>query len=167
VDEVRVVYRKFDGALHWHLTMRRLGDDEHGVWLGAPPGLLARRGDDPPIRAEHAYVMLFPRDVWWTAAFYAPPASNELYCDITTPPQWPHAGEVTMIDLDLDVIRDRDGGRVVLLDEDEFADHQARYSYPPDVVDRARQAAAWLRAALSDGTEPFSSRYRVWLAQVQ
>ena len=33
-----------------------------------------------------------------------------------------------MVDLDLDVIRMRDGG--ILDDEDEFAEHQVRYGYP-------------------------------------
>ena len=34
--EVRVVYTKYDGSLHWHMSMRYLGEDEHGIWLGAP-----------------------------------------------------------------------------------------------------------------------------------
>ena len=36
-----------------------------------------------------------------------------------------------MVDLDLDVIRMRDG-RIILDDEDEFEEHQVRYAYPPD-----------------------------------
>jgi hypothetical protein len=35
VAEVLVSVRKFDGRLHWHHPMVRLGEDEHGVWLGA------------------------------------------------------------------------------------------------------------------------------------
>ena len=31
--DVRVVYRKHDGSLHWHLMTRWLGEDEHGVAL--------------------------------------------------------------------------------------------------------------------------------------
>lgn len=29
------MYTKYDGRLHWHQTMLYLGEDEHGVWLGA------------------------------------------------------------------------------------------------------------------------------------
>jgi hypothetical protein len=29
-----VTFRKFHGRSHWHTTLRRLGQDEHGVWLG-------------------------------------------------------------------------------------------------------------------------------------
>jgi hypothetical protein len=33
--DVRVVFRRYDGSLHWHNTMKRLGEDSHGIWLGA------------------------------------------------------------------------------------------------------------------------------------
>ena len=35
--DVRLVFTKYDGSLHWHQTMKYLGDDEHGIWLGAEP----------------------------------------------------------------------------------------------------------------------------------
>jgi protein associated with RNAse G/E len=166
-DQVRVVYTKFDGSLHWHQTMTRLGEDRHGVWLGAPPGIIARKGHDgPPVVIEQAHVLLFPRDAWWTAVFNGLPNRIEIYCDITGPITWPHDGEVTMVDLDLDVARLRADGRVELWDEDEFAEHQLRYAYPPDVIRRASEAAAWLYAALGDGTEPFATDYKSWLARV-
>ena len=71
-----------------------------------------------------------------------------------------------MVDLDLDVIRLRADQQVLLLDEDEFAEHQVRYGYPADVISEAEQAAAWLRHAISSGAEPFASQYRSWLDQV-
>jgi uncharacterized protein len=108
--------------------------------------------------------MLFPYAGWWTAVFNGPPAEAEIYCDIATPPQWPHPGEVTMIDLDLDVCRRRADQSVALLDEDEFAQHRSRYDYPHDVVAHATDAAAWLYEALSNGTEPFAGPYHQWLA---
>ncbi len=161
-EDVRIVYRKYDGSLHWHMTMIWLGEDEHGVWTGAHAPNEWRKGDDPPVLSEHAQVMLFPHDAWWTASFNADPARTEIYCDITTPVRWPSPGEVTMIDLDLDVCRRRDG-EVVLLDEDEFAEHQVRYGYPADVIAESERAAAWLQVALSDGREPFAEVYRSYL----
>jgi hypothetical protein len=163
--EVRVIYRKYDGSLHWHQTMRRLGEDQHGVWIGSPAPTVLRKGDGPLVTLEYASVMLFPRDAWWTAAFNDAPASTEIYCDITTQARWPSPDEVTMIDLDLDVSRKRDG-TVELLDEDEFAEHQVTYGYPAEVISEAQRSARWLQAALADGSEPFASTYQSYLALV-
>lgn len=166
-DSVRVVYTKYDGSLHWHQTMHRLGEDRHGTWLGAPPGIIARKGaDGPDVIVKQPHVMLFPQDAWWTAVFNGEPARLEIYCDITTPVRWPHPGEVTMVDMDLDVGRVREDGRVELYDEDEFAEHQVRYAYPEDAIRQASDAAAWLYTALGDGTQPFASSYQYWLSQV-
>jgi uncharacterized protein len=164
-DDVSVVFRKYDGSLHWHMTMRRLGEDGHGVWLGAQAGASAQRADEPPITFGFAHVQLLPRDAWWTAVFNAPPSRTEIYCDVTTPPTWPSPNEVTMIDLDLDVIRRRTG-LVEVDDEDEFAEHQVTYGYPIGVVAKATEVTRWLTGALSDSTEPFASAYREWLSKV-
>jgi hypothetical protein len=161
---MRVIYRKYDGRLHWHQEASWLGEDEHGVWLGAPPDTPARRGHEPPVVHPQAHVLLFPRTAWWTAVFNAEPVRTEIYCDITTVPVW-QDDEVTMVDLDLDVRRRRDG-TVEVLDEDEFELHRERYGYPDDVVAPARAAAEWLRGALSGKTEPFAGGYRRWLAMV-
>ena len=48
------------------------------------------------------------------------------------PSHWPHEGEVTTVDLDLDVCRRRQDGSVFMDDEDEFASNQRRYDYPRD-----------------------------------
>ena len=69
-----------------------------------------------------------------------------------------------MADLDLDVSRTRSGA-IVLLDEDEFAEHQLRYGYPAEVIAAAERTAAWLRTALDD-REPFDHGYRAYLAAV-
>jgi uncharacterized protein len=165
--EVRVVYTKFDGSLHWHHTMRYLGEDEHGTWLGAAAGTPSQRGNEPHIAYfRQPSVELIPVGVWWTAAFTAAPENTEIYCDITSPPEWPEQDRVTMVDLDLDVLRLRANQQVLLVDEDEFAEHRVRYGYPPDVIRNAEQAAAWLQAAIGDGAEPFAGGYQRWLEKV-
>jgi uncharacterized protein len=164
---VRLVFTKYDGSLHWHQTMQYLGEDEHGTWLGARSGATAQRGNEPPIRFDAPSVQLIPAGQWWTAVFNGPPARVEVYCDIATPAQWRSPGEVTMIDLDLDVVRMRADRRVFVDDEDEFAEHQVRYGYPPDVISHAEQAAAWLLAAVTAGVEPFGSTSEAWLDKVR
>ena len=164
--DVRVRYTKYDGSLHWHFTMRYLGEDEHGVWLGAPAGSTTQRGAEPPITFDAPSVLLIPAGVWWTATFHGEPAYVDVYCDIGTPPQWRAADEVTMADLDLDVLRVREDGRVLIDDEDEFAEHQVRYQYPAEVISEAERATAWLVEVISAGAEPFASEYRGWLDKV-
>jgi uncharacterized protein len=165
--DVRLVFTKYDGSLHWHQTMLYLGEDEHGIWLGARPGSTAQRGSEPPVHFDGASVQLVPSGPWWTAVFNDPPSGAEVYCDISTPPQWASPDVVTMVDLDLDVVRLRRDGRVFVDDEDEFALHQVRYGYPPDVIAAAEEAAAWLLAAVSAGAEPFGSAAQAWLDKVR
>ncbi|MEU8058443.1 DUF402 domain-containing protein [Microbispora bryophytorum] len=164
MSEVRIIYRKYGGSLHWHHHARVLGEDEHGVWVGCPSGMIAQRGHERPTVFEFASVMLFPRDAWWTAAFNAPPHKAEIYCDITTVPVRGDA-QITMVDLDLDVLRMRDG-RLILDDEDEFAEHQVRYAYPEEIVRQAERSAAWLMKAVGGRTGPFDGAHDRWLSQV-
>jgi protein associated with RNAse G/E len=168
-DPVRVVYRKYDGTLHWNQVAWRLGEDEHGVWVGAPAGTPIRLGEQVREPAVAAHVFLFAPGAWWTATFNAPPHRTLIYCDITTVPAWSGNGnghgeisEVSMVDLDLDVRRRR-GGAVELLDEDEFALHRVHFGYPPEVAAAAQAAADWLVGALGERVEPFDTGFQHWL----
>lgn len=163
--DLRVIFRKHDGSLHWHLTMTWLAEDDHGVWAGTPRPTTMRKGNGPLVVLDYASIMLFPREAWWTAAFNASPAATEIYCDITTPVQWLSPDEVTMIDLDLDVLRMRDG-HIELVDEDEFAEHRVKFGYPAEVVAEAERSAAWLHAAITGNREPFATVYRSYLERV-
>lgn len=163
---VRVIYRKYDGSLHWHLELGRLGEDEYGVWLGAPAGSSAQRGDEPPVVFEQAYVMLVPGGAArWTLNCSAAPCWTELYLDITTPSRWIAPDTVEMIDMDLDVIRRFDGSAEIL-DEDEFAEHQVRYGYPRSEIEAAERTAANLLRAVQQFEEPFAEVGRAWLTRI-
>ncbi|MEV6967062.1 DUF402 domain-containing protein [Hamadaea sp. NPDC051192] len=156
MSDVRVLYRKFDGRLHWQTTLRRLGEDEHGVWLGSPPGGTWRRDGGPWVTVHGPRLMVAPRDRWWTARFNSESDSRTaVYCDVTAIPEWTAADELTIVDLDLDVIRLRTTGEVSLLDEDEFLLHTAKYAYPEAVVAAARSSASWLLSAVANFDEPF------------
>jgi protein associated with RNAse G/E len=98
--------------------------------------------------------------------FHPPPRTSEIYCDSTSPAAGEGDQAVDLIDLDLDVVRRRGSGRVELRDEDEFAVHRTSFGYPEEVVAPARAAATWLRTALANGTQPFASAYRPFLALV-
>lgn len=169
-EPVRSVYCKYDGSLHWHTTLLWLGEDQHGAWLGSPGGGVSRRGSEPSITLGYAYLTLVPRDAWWTAIFNAAGQERtEIYCDVTTVPEWHEDDEgprFTMIDLDLDVIRRRDG-EIVVDDEDEFRAHRVEMDYPPDVVAAAEASCRWLVAAMAADRSPFDvATYEPWLERI-
>lgn len=153
---VLVAYTKYDGSLHWHFTMRLLGRDEHGTWLGAPHGTPVQRGLEAPI-VSPAFALLIPDQGWHTAVWNAgavdSPFHYEVYVDVCTPARW-EPRRVTMVDLDLDVARTL-GGETRLLDEDEFSAHRDRFGYPPDLVVSARASAEAMFARVRDRAEPF------------
>ena len=162
---VQVVFLKYDGRPHRSYPARLLGEDDNGTWLGVAAGTPARVDGDRETLREEPYVLLVPAKAWWTAMFNAPPRRTEVYCDVTTPATWSGNREVTVVDLDLDVRRRR-WGDIERLDEDEFAEHQIRFGYPEHVVAEATAASRWLECALGDGSEPFATEFRPWLAQV-
>jgi uncharacterized protein len=162
-DVVRVDYRKFDGSPHRSYPALRLGEDEHGTWLGVPQDTFT----EATFKYEDPYVLLVPQQSWFTAMFNAPPRRTEVYCDIATPADWPAADHVRLVDLDLDVRRRRVTRSVELVDEDEFEEHRVRFGYPDEVVAQAWKAAHYLVRALSDGTEPFAGGYHDWLDLVR
>ncbi|MGI8900396.1 MAG: DUF402 domain-containing protein [Nocardioides sp.] len=157
-QDVRVVFSKWGRRPHWEFDALRLGQDEHGTWLGGPPGTrLTRPGAD--FVSPLGFVMLVPEDDAFVATFYAPGSTDlpqgwvEVYVDITTVPVW--AGStVSMVDLDLDVVRGRTG-RVWVDDEDEFADHRISFGYPRDVVRLARTTRDRVLEAVTSRRPPY------------
>jgi protein associated with RNAse G/E len=162
VDTVRIDFRKWNGQRHWQFVMRRLGEDEHGLWLWSPPGTAMQRGHEPVRRSTTVNLKLIPEDRWWTA-IWSYQRRAALYVDVVTPPTW-EGSVVTMVDIDLDVVRWADG-RVEVLDEDEFLEHQVEMEYPPRLVDTARATAAKLAVAVESRHEPFGAVGEKWLHQ--
>ncbi len=162
-DPVHIDFRKWPDKLHWQFTMRRLGEDEHGLWLWAPPGTPAQRGHEEPKSFRSTAIKLVTPDRWWTA-IWNHRSRHELYVDIATPVQW-DGDRATFIDLDLDVTRYRDSGDVAVLDEDEFDEHRVQYGYPPNIVDKARTATARVAIEVERRIEPFGEVAGNWMAR--
>lgn len=146
--------------------MTVLAFDSFGTWLGAAAGLTARRGIEPPTTITHPFVKLIGEGAWsaplWNAA-----GNIAVYVDIVRPATWSD-GQVTMVDLDLDVVQRRDGS-VYLDDEDEFIEHQRTLAYPAHLVEGARAAAARVMLDVERGAEPYGTagprRLAEWLAR--
>ncbi|MFE6555239.1 DUF402 domain-containing protein [Streptomyces sp. NPDC057746] len=160
---VLVDVRKYDGSLSAQWTATWLGEDEHGVWLSTAQGA-AVSSSMGGWTNRFTYVMLAPRDEWWTATFCADPGP-EMYIDVCTVPEWNADGTVLrVVDLDLDVVRLRNGVAYTK-DEDEFAEHQVSYGYPSWVSAKARETCEWLMEAVRRD-EPFVSVHRNWLGLI-
>jgi hypothetical protein len=155
-------FTKWDGRRHWRFSMEPLGSDRYGLWFGARAGILLRRGFEDPIVQPHDFVVLVPADGCWIASWNGPGETDiAVYVDVTSKPSvQPDA--VSAVDLDLDVVRLRDG-TINVLDEDEFAEHQVRYGYPAEVVAQARATAHDLVAGFASGKEPFATVGSTWL----
>jgi hypothetical protein len=163
-DPVRIEMTKWGERPHWHIPGRWLGRDEQGDWIGIPAGTrMVRPGRD--VLSEVDQVGLVPSDGddvgrGWLATFHAAPSHVWVYVDMTTPPIW-DGRTLRAVDLDLDVIRGRDGD-VVVDDEDEFADHQVELGYPPEIVALAEASRDRVRAAILDGDAPYDGCHEPW-----
>lgn len=169
---MRVQYLKHPDTPHWvHDPMVILGEDEWGLWLGATPDTWFTKGTegdphtDPPTHfsARRPTVQLIAPRSWWTL-IRNDGGRYPWYIDIIVPPAIDNE-TVTMVDLDLDVIRDVEG-RVFVDDEDEFDLHRRVLDYPERWVDQARVAAARLVLALEAGQEPFGAVADTWLERL-
>jgi uncharacterized protein len=166
-EMVNVVLTKWGQHPHWQFGTERLGQDEHGVWLGARAGRqMSRPGES--VTLDYDSVMVVPPRQPYVATFNAARhrARSEcaIYVDITTPAQW-YDNDVTMVDLDLDVVVGWDGS-VFVDDEDEFRDHQSLYAYPDDVIEMARRSCDSMLAAVQSVEEPFRTVGRRWLTRM-
>ncbi|MET0423551.1 MAG: DUF402 domain-containing protein [Actinoplanes sp.] len=168
MDAVDLVLRKYGGQPHRQVTGRLLGEDSYGTWLATPAGTVVRYhyGPRPTGLTRVDAVRLIPADGWWMAMFLADPDRREIYCDITTPARWTGSHEITVVDLDIDLVRYRSDRRVEVEDEDEFAEHRVSLRYPDEIVAGALAGAETLHAALVSDEEPFATHYREWLARV-
>lgn len=161
---VTVQYYKYPRTVHWRHDMVRLGEDSHGVWLGAPVGTVVQRGTEDPVTWDTPFVQVVNSDRWWTAIFNHG-HRIDVYVDVTTAPTWPGPDRVEMIDLDLDVIRLADG-TVYVDDEDEFDEHRVTLGYPPRMADTARTTAARLVLEVEAHRPPFDATPQRWLEMV-
>jgi uncharacterized protein len=157
--------KKWVDRQHYRMDAEYLGRDEFGSWLAIPAGtpIHGPTGDNP---LWYSFVTLIPDDAWWVASWNDERDTNHgLYVDITTVSVWVADDHVTCVDLDLDVIRRRDG-TVFLDDEDEFAENRLKYGYPNEVVAGAEAAAQDIIEAVSERREPFDAVGARWLDQL-
>ena len=155
MSELWIERRKWPDLPHYGHHGWPLGEDEHGLWIELRVGCPVYRGEQLLFYGTGGGLMLAPTHGRWLAWF---PEFGlfEVYVDIVTDMRQ-SATELIMIDVDLDIVRTREG-EVHLLDEDEFALHQVRYGYSEEMIARALETA---------DEAPFDARSSAtWIAQV-
>ena len=162
-------FTKWGGGRHWEWVGRYLGADEHGHWWYSPAGTRCSRPGMEFVE-EDGWVSLVPHVGAYAVGFYPQGRQVSVYVDMTTEPVWQRRDaadggaewEVTMVDLDLDVVLTREGDLFVD-DEDEFAEHRVQLGYPPEVVALAERWRDLVLAAVAAAEEPFGSVGHEWL----
>ena len=151
---VRIVYEKWDGRPHWEFDTVCLGEDAHGAWLGIRRGTAqARPGMSVTAADDHVVLVAASGDHCTTFHFEPARAPIEVYVDITCTHRW-GTERITMIDLDLDVIRRWDGS-IVVADEDEFEEHRVLLAYPEEVAESALAATRVAQEQLEQRVAPY------------
>ena len=149
--------RKWKDDPHYGSEGVILGEDEHGLWVGAGAGNRMYKGTGPMAAGSHRLVWCVPPDGWFLAHFLEDHSELDIYIDVAAPAVWSDRG-AKLVDLDFDVLVWNDGRAVELVDEDEFDAHSVALGYPDDLVLAARSAAAVLLEQATDAAPPFSRR---------
>lgn len=83
------------------------------------------------------------------------------YVNIASSAQWDDA-RVTAVDMDLDVLRFAGEDRVIVDDEEEFAEHTRSMRYPEELVSRCRAAADEVLDEMNASTGLYSDSIYDW-----
>ena len=161
---VRCEMTKWPDRPHWVFEGTYLGADEHGDWIGFPRGTVMTRPGVEYVAPNHQ-VGLVPASGAWLGTFHGPGGVVATYVDMTTVPAW-DGSVVRAVDLDLDVVELLDG-EVIVDDEDEFAEHQVEFGYPPEIVVLAETARDDVLAAMRAHVTPFDGAHLPWLTVLQ
>lgn len=150
---------KYDGSLNYTWPARVLWEDATGFIWYAPAGTRFTRPASIET-LEFDWVGRIWYDRWYAVdasllpgAAGAAGALDHYYCNIAAPGAW-EGVSYRFVDLDLDALVFPDG-RTRLLDEDELAEHTARFGYPADLVAAVHRAAEEVLGLARAGAPPF------------
>jgi protein associated with RNAse G/E len=163
---VVVQFLKYPDILHWGFEASYLGEDEYGDWVAVPAGSRRWKGEVSFKPTKAPAVFCAPSDAWWHLHYSG--AAGDTYShfvDIVTPRVWRSENRYEMVDLDLDLAIRHDGD-VEIQDEDEFLEHQVRYGYSEEMIDRATGETERIRRELESRHEPFFEVAEAWLRRV-
>jgi uncharacterized protein len=164
MTEIWVERRKWPSTPHYGHQAWILGEDDHGLWLDLRAGSPVFRGSELLFHFPGGGLMLVPPIDGWLAWF---PESGEvdLYVDIVTGTTRTDSS-ITMVDLDLDVVRWR-AGEVQLVDEDDFFQHQIELDYPAEIIEHAELMGSRVLNDARSNIEPFDGTVAMKWAELR
>lgn len=168
VRDVQVDWLKWPETPYRTTPMSSFGHDDLGEWLYAPRGAAASYHASGPAPLPVNFLSLVPRDsVGWIATWMwgNSEVDIDVYVDLVADPEWISDSVLKVVDLDLDVIRYRDG-RTILDDEDEFEVNRVRLGYPEPLAASARTVAEELLYLVERSDPPFDTPNPRWLRLV-
>lgn len=163
---IKLEFVTFDGGRLRAFDAAVLGHDDHGMWLASDAESIVEWADGARGRFPHFALTLVPSDgSWWTVSWpdtgtAATLQRNNVYGNISLPPNF-HGSSIRLVDLDLDVVANGQGGFDVV-DLDDFAANSAGMAYPDSVATGAVRAAETLRRRFRDADEPFGHIAERW-----
>lgn len=154
---IEVLACKFDGRVHRRWPAEVI--DTRG------PLVVLRGVFEQPV--DHPLLGLVERgtvsteyywaDRWYSVFEFVTPAGalRNYYCNVNMPPLLAD-GVLSFVDLDIDLLVAPDLSYQVL-DEDEFEHHAQSFPYPPEVIERAREALRELIELVTTRSFPFNA----------
>lgn len=140
-------FEKYDGSVTRTFERHVVVDTPDGLVLAGGPGD-RDHWDDGPVPAGWSVTWLPAGGFWIATWFVGADGRTGFYGDVGFVVERTCA-MIRFVDVDLDVVGDSDGYRIV--DEDEFDAHRIGMRYPAGLVDRARRAAPQLLDAIRRG----------------
>lgn len=149
-------WRKWDSSPHWFHDLVFLGEDEWGAWAGQYSGGTASK-PGRTIALEWDSLMLVPHDPRYVMTVnQGHPRGVEIYIDLAWDVSWDaESNSFTGIDMDLDVVRREPDGATEIVDQQEWDEHRALFSYPEPVVVQLVALARELAGRVSAMSPPF------------
>ncbi|MFB9325692.1 DUF402 domain-containing protein [Paenibacillus aurantiacus] len=147
----------------WETRVLERGDT-HLFVLSAPGRRLRHFTKNAVFTIDRWTLEFFATDCWFTvSADVVDGRIAHYYCNVNEPARI-GGGEVSFVDLDLDLLGADGQWRVV--DEDEFAFNSVAFGYPEVLITRAKEELASLRRRIEEGRFPFDGTLERLAAQV-
>jgi hypothetical protein len=155
---IRSASTKYDGSIHYEFDTHLIDHVDGCLRLFIPAGTPNRSYRGEGIFEADCVALFFPGDDsrGLNVFHYLTPYPHNgvvMASDMLTGAQL-DGDSLSWIDLDLDVEVFADG-RIELVDEDEFEEHQLRYRYPSEVIEGASHGADVALGLAPAGAFPF------------